>query len=317
MADPMIIDVHMHVYPTAQDGIETKALSLSPEYGDINAHHPLSRFDGDLASAQQAIDEAGLARAVVLNGPGRTAVIRNERIAGLSGDLSEAQRQQALRDIDADVRERLADATALVCEIAKEYPKMVPCVCIDPQAFGADGAAAHLRDMVENHGARGMKLHPPIQRFYVNDERMWPTYRTCQELDLIVISHSGPSVGTDQHGEPRAYADTLAAFPELKMVMAHMGGGAWRQVRDLAEARPNAMFDCCEIIDWKGAPNAPTDRELAQLIKDVGPERVMLGSDFPWWDPAHCVERLMELPLLSAEEKERELGANAVRLLGL
>ena len=95
------------------------------------------------------------------------------------------------------------------------------------------------------------------------------------------------------------------------------GGGAWRQTLELAQAYPNVYFDCCEIIEWAGAPNAPTDRELAQLILDVGPERVMMGSDFPWYDIAHSVERVMELPLLSAEQKEAILGANATRILKL
>ena len=43
----------------------------------------------------------------------------------------------------------------------------------------------------------------------------------------------------------------------------------------------------------------------------------MMGSDFPWYDLDHTVERIMELPVLSNEEKEGILGANAVRILGL
>ena len=51
------------------------------------------------------------------------------------------------------------------------------------------------------------------------------------------------------------------------------------------------------------------------VIQDVGSQRVMMGSDFPWYDMDHNVERVMELPLLSREEKEAILGANAVRIL--
>ena len=43
----------------------------------------------------------------------------------------------------------------------------------------------------------------------------------------------------------------------------------------------------------------------------------MLGTDFPWYDLDHTVERVMALPLLSREEKEGMLGANAVGLLDL
>ena len=70
-------------------------------------------------------------------------------------------------------------------------------------------------------------------------------------------------------------------------------------------------------MEWIGAPSAPTVDQLAQLIKDIGPERVMMASDFPWWAPARCVERIMDFPILSKEEKEGILGANAARILGI
>ena len=78
-----------------------------------------------------------------------------------------------------------------------------------------------------------------------------------------------------------------------------------------------ATFDLCEIIEWTGAPNAPTDDDLGTLIADIGPERVTMGSDYPWYDLAHTVERVMSVPGLSEEQREGILGANAARLLDL
>ena len=43
----------------------------------------------------------------------------------------------------------------------------------------------------------------------------------------------------------------------------------------------------------------------------------MMGSDYPWYDLDHTVERVMELPLLSDEEKQGIIGANAVNILNL
>ncbi len=43
----------------------------------------------------------------------------------------------------------------------------------------------------------------------------------------------------------------------------------------------------------------------------------MMGSDFPWYDLDHQVERIMDLPILSREEKEAMMGANGIRILGL
>ena len=101
------------------------------------------------------------------------------------------------------------------------------------------------------------------------------------------------------YAEPHAFAEPLKVFPRLKLVLAHIGGGKWQQALEIAQAYPNAYFDCCEIIEWTGGSNAPTDQQLAQLIKEIGPDRVMMGTDFPWYDLDHTVERIMELPVLS------------------
>jgi hypothetical protein len=123
--------------------------------------------------------------------------------------------------------------------------------------------------------------------------------------------------GSTQYAEPRAFAELARAWPDLRLILAHLGGGSWRQTRELARAFPHLSFECCEIIEWTGAANAPTAEELARLIRDIGAHRVMLGTDFPWYDLDRTVERVMEPPLLAREEKEAILGANAARLLGL
>ena len=56
---------------------------------------------------------------------------------------------------------------------------------------------------------------------------------------------------------------------------------------------------------------------LNYLIKLVGADHVMMGSDYPWYDLGHTVERVMALPGLSDEEREGILGGNAARILGL
>lgn len=74
----------------------------------------------------------------------------------------------------------------------------------------------------------------------------------------------------------------LRKLPDLTLVLAHLGGAAWKQSLSLAQEFHNVYFDCCEIIAWAGAPKAPTREELAQMIRQIGPDRVMMGSDFPW-----------------------------------
>src|SRR3989304_47800 len=67
---------------------------------------------------------------------------------------------------------------------------------------------------------------------------------------------------------------------------------------------PTVSFGRCEVSEWLGAPTAPSPAQMTDLIRAVGPQRVMMGSDFPWYDIDHTVGRVLELPGLSAEEKD-------------
>jgi hypothetical protein len=80
---------------------------------------------------------------------------------------------------------------------------------------------------------------------------------------------------------------------------------------------PQLAFDLSEIIEWTGAPHAPSAAGLAALIREIGADRVMLGSDFPWYDPLRTADRVAGLPGLSAAERVAILGGNAMRIFGL
>jgi predicted TIM-barrel fold metal-dependent hydrolase len=51
------------------------------------------------------------------------------------------------------------------------------------------------------------------------------------------------------------------------------------------------------------------------LIRAIGVERVMMGSDFPWYDIDHTVARIFELPGLGETEACLIVGENAASLL--
>jgi predicted TIM-barrel fold metal-dependent hydrolase len=117
--------------------------------------------------------------------------------------------------------------------------------------------------------------------------------------------------------EVPAFAPMLREFRGLTVVLAHLGGGKWRETLAVAEAFPHVAFDLCEIIEWAGAPGAPTAAELATLIRAIGPDRVVLGSDYPWYEPARTAELVDSLPVLSRAERDAILGENAARILRL
>ena len=290
MTKPIIVDVHVHLYRTSEQiEIERESYDLW-EYG-TKADVRYSTCAGDLESVITALKGANAYKGVVVN-------------------LFEAT-------AEGDQADKLLKSNAWFCNAVKGHSALIPFIGVDPGVMEVDEAKDHICEMVSQHGAKGIKLHPVLQKFYLHDPRMLPICELCVELDIPILSHCGPGREGEQYAEPKAYVEILKKVPSLRLLIAHLGGGAWDQTLEFAQAFPSAYFDCSEIIQWTGGTNAPTDRELAQLVLDVGPERVMMGSDFPWYDIDHTVERVMELPLLSMEQKEKILGENAIRFMQL
>jgi len=315
MAEPIRIDSHVHLFDTEAQGHFAKDAYDIWEYGDQDAVS-FSALSGTVAEIETAMAEAGIARSVVVNlflaGEERKAFA-----AALPAGLGEAERATRLADFEAGLAQGFTRYNRDACRVARAHPTLVPFVTMDVTILAAEAGAAHLTDLVENEGARGVKLHGPSQGFFMGDERLGPIYAACRDLGLAVIGHSGPDREAQGFAEPRAFGAALAAFPEVNIVLAHMGGATWDQALEIAKSHENAYFDCCEIIEWTRSPNGPSDEQLGQLIHEIGADRVMMGSDYPWYDLDHTVERVLELPVLSAEEKAGMLGANAARILGL
>jgi predicted TIM-barrel fold metal-dependent hydrolase len=311
----LIIDTHIHLHRTRELGFWERTTYEVWEYGK-KGDVQFSEYGGDIDDVLQALELAKASKGVLVNlFEPKTA--RDIALRDLPDDLDEAQRLAAKESIEASVPDMLVESNKWFCRIAAEHGQLVAFIGIDPSTMSGAGAQEHMREMVERHGARGLKLHPVLQGFHLHDDRMRPILDACIELDLPIISHSGPARGSEQFAEPESYAPALELYPDLRLVLAHLGGGAWRQTAEFAGRYPGVAFDCSEIIQWTGAPNAPTDEQLARLMLEVGTERVMLGSDFPWYGIGHSAQRVMDLPLLSDDQKKAILGQNALRILSL
>jgi predicted TIM-barrel fold metal-dependent hydrolase len=313
MSGPLLIDTHLHLYSSPGEGEWWKTGYQIWEYGERDVS--FSADTGTLTETIAALGRGGFAHGVVLN-LFTADLFRQHYESTLPGDLDPAERARALAQFDATVPERYVAFNQWLMGTLADVPAITGFVAMDPGALSPQRNVEHLRDMAER-GARGVKLHPVLQKFEANDPRMHPVYQACIDLGLTVLSHTGPARGGEPFAEIAAFAPMLAEFPDLNVLLAHLGGGKWQDARAIAQAFPNVAFDLCEIIEWMGAPNAPTAEQLAALIRDIGPGRLVLGSDYPWYEPDHSAELVLSLPVLTELEKNAILGENAARILGL
>ena len=158
-------------------------------------------------------------------------------------------------------------------------------------------------------GLRGFKLHPEFQAFHPDEERLRPVYEAAIEHDLAVFFHAGLDLAIPtEHSDPHCFARVLDDFPELKLILGHMGG--WKQWDEVAEVLcgRELFLETSYTLPYTG-PGVFLD-----LIRSHGADRVVFGSDGPWADAGAAAQAIAGLQLRD-DELQAIFWDNAAELL--
>jgi hypothetical protein len=196
-----------------------------------------------------------------------------------------------------------------VAEFCKGHRFFIPFCSIHP--FEDDLVKDTIR-CVGGLGFKGIKMYPTYQHFYPNDERIYPLYETAERLDVPIMFHTGSSVFKGSRlkfGEPKLLDDIAVDFPDLRIVMAHSGRGAWyAQAVLLANLHKNVYMEV------SGLPPQNLQRYFPDLEKIA--DKVIFGSDWPTIsDIKGNIETIKDLGL-PARAVKAILGGNALKVLG-
>ncbi len=192
---------------------------------------------------------------------------------------------------------------------------------VDPRQADAARTVAQFRGM----GLSGVKLYPPIQRFYPNDRALYPIYEVAAEERLPVLMHFGITVGSFYdltYASPLPLSAPIKEFPDVTFIIAHFGAGFLRETLFLAYHTENVCVDTSGTNNWReyypGAP--PLEQVFRDALRAFGPKRILFGTDSTVWggyrhhilkEQVEIIDRL-ELP---TEDRAAILGDNARRLL--
>lgn len=168
---------------------------------------------------------------------------------------------------------------------------------------------SHIKWLAE-HGFRGIKMHPEYQQFRFDDPALEPIWQSLIENDMFLLTHAGADIGfpPPYHSDPASLAAFHRRYPELTLVLAHLGSWRmWDEVKKHLAGLPVYM-DCC-FVD-----NLIPDELFMEIVRGHGAGRILFGSDSPWRKQSEDVEFINRLPL-TAMEKEQILHLNARKLL--
>jgi predicted TIM-barrel fold metal-dependent hydrolase len=201
-----------------------------------------------------------------------------------------------------------------ILDSVSRYPKRLVGFCaIQPRA--GDDAIAEI-ERCAKAGAKGIgELRSDVQGFDLTDRAtVRSVIDVALEYNLIFLTHSSEPVGHEYAGKGSITPDILypfiTAFPNLKIVCAHWGGGLpfYALMPEVTRALANVFFDTAATA-FLYKPEI-----FEQVSHIIGSDKILFGSDYPLTSQDRVIAQV-QAAQLSAKDKAKILGANAQKLL--
>ena len=163
-------------------------------------------------------------------------------------------------------------------------------------------------------GLAGVKLHHHVQLVRPDDTRLFPLYEEVIKKDLFILMHAGSGPFSNEFVGFEAFRRVPELFPELKIVVAHLGAPEADLFIEAALQNENVYLDTS--YTFIPTPEMTLDAPV-ELIKKAA-HKILYASDFP----GICHEydesiRVIEGLGLDEEMLRGVMFGNAAKFLGL
>ena len=193
----------------------------------------------------------------------------------------------------------------IASEVNKNRDKLIGLGTLHPDSEDIKGDIEYLISL----GLKGVKLHPDIQAFKIDDYRCLKIYELCEERGLPVLMHTGDN--RYDYSNPNRLLPVLKIYKNLTVIGAHLGGWSiWEEAVEAYKGIENFYVDCSSSFNY-------LEKETAKrIIRTYGADKVLFGTDYPMWSPKGEIEYFLSLGL-EKWEIECILNINAKKVFGL
>lgn len=206
--------------------------------------------------------------------------------------------------------ERMKAKNDSLFSMSKRDARFIPVCSVHPSETEAAIEELH---RIKELGGKIVKLHPMTQNFSILDDKTLLVVRTAGELGLVIL--------IDGMGNLDPLIELAIVCSNTKIIIAHMGVSDFHKLvgfnlfrKAVPDAFKNLFFDI-SVISFLYA-DSPYQTQLEWIIKTVGVDRVLFGSDHPSVSLSDALKAFYKLDF-NDFERERILYKNATELLDL
>lgn len=279
----MIVDFHTHVFSPAILQKRSNYIERDPLFAELYSDPKAMLATAD--DIVRSMDECGVDRSVILNLGWQDHTLCVET----NDYIMEAQVRYPDRLIGFGAVQPLAGESAI-----KEIERCVK------------GGMKGMGELRLELGQPGFISSPEMRDFT----------GAIIASGLFLLIHASEPLGHLYPGKgtitPENIYRFILAYPELKLICAHWGGGLpfYALMPEVGKALSNVYFDTA------ATPYLYKPQVFKQVADIVGAEKILFGSDYPLLSPLRILKQLEEVDL-SGDEKEKIKWQNAARLLAL
>jgi predicted TIM-barrel fold metal-dependent hydrolase len=188
-----------------------------------------------------------------------------------------------------------------------------------------EGAVDEIERCAQDLGLRGLKIGPTYQGIHPLDERALPVYERAQSLGLPIMWHQGTTFVRNAQlsaAQPTTIDEVASRYPDLRIVIAHMGHPWVLDCVVVVRKHPNVFADVSALH--------PRPWQLYNALRAAIEYRVwpklLFGSDFPFFTPTETaaglravadVWRTASLPPIDDELVEELIERDGLALIGI
>ncbi len=206
--------------------------------------------------------------------------------------------------------------------VAQDPERLIGFLSVDPTQ---EGWESEMKRGHQELGLRGIKLLPMYAGFSPDEERVDPLFKYAQDNGLPVLLHTGTTFVTQaplKHTFPRLIEPVALKYPEVKIILAHLGHPYEGECVATIRKHPNVYADV-SALHYR--PYQLYNSLM--LVQEYGVwEKLLFGTDYPFTDVNASIEGVRSLnnmlegtalPRLDPREIDAMIHRDSLKLLGL
>jgi len=206
--------------------------------------------------------------------------------------------------------------------VGRHPDTLIGFLCVDPTQ---DGWEREMREGHEELGLRGIKLLPMYAGFSPDESRLDPLWKYASKHQLPVLLHTGTTFVAQaplEYTLPRKLDPVATRFPDVKIIMAHLGHPYEGECIATFRKHPNVYADV-SALHYRPFQLYHS----LMLVQEYGVwHKVLFGTDFPFTTVNDSIEGIRKLndmlegtrlPRLDVKQIEAMIHRDSLKILGL